>query len=187
MGTDGVSMRHLETVRDWENFCRAHWRRLISLTTTLAICWAGFVSCGSSTPAVTLKAEEDLPYGVVARGSIPSSGRLKKPEGYVFCSQKAVRRFASAQPYPLSRALLATRLGPSCVVAAIAGARPNTGYRIDVRRLYLEGRRLALIGVVGRPDGALAGQAISRPYVLLGLPRESVVEAPAGVRLHLSA
>jgi hypothetical protein len=158
---------------------------LISRTVALVICGVSFASCGSSSRAVTLKTEEDVVYRVVTRGSVPSQGGSEKPEGRLLCSRKSLVRFASAQPQPLARSLLATRLGPSCVVTAIAGPWPSTGYRIDVRRLYLRDRWLALTGIVNRPDGTLDGPAISRPYVLLEVPRESVVEAPARVTLHL--
>jgi hypothetical protein len=121
----------------------------------------------------------------IDHGTRPGSGDHESPRGRVLRTQAGATRVLRG--WGLDRAIAAATsvdFGERSVVVALDASRPSTGYRLRVVRIDVRNRRALVTVTVRRADG-IDGQAISRPYAVVSVPRRALVGATRGVVVRL--
>lgn len=72
----------------------------------------------------------------------------------------------------------------SCVVAVLAGSRPSSAYRLRVVKTQVRDGRVVATVSVRQPAGAIGAMAISRPWAVVEVAREAVVDAAPEVTIR---
>jgi hypothetical protein len=122
-------------------------------------------ACGSSASAATVD------FDVVARGAVPSNGDGPKAAARLASSRTAAEKLLRA--WDLERAsskLARIDFGKRRLVVLVTRGS-STAARLDVRTLKTSGRVLTATGKVTTRKGTIGGQAQSRPYALVTVPR----------------
>jgi len=124
-----------------------------------------FAACGSSAAAST------VPYQVVAQGAVGASGDDPQTAAKLVSSRAAAEKLLRDWDLERAKAKLAgVDFGKHRLLILVARGS-STAARLDLRKLTTIGRRLSATGEVTTRKGVIGGQAQSRPYALVTVPR----------------
>lgn len=158
-------------------------RASTSLAALAAVAAVALLLAGAPWPAA--RAAGAVAFREIDHGTRPGSGGYEPPRGRVLRTQAGAARVLRG--WGLDRAVAAARsvdFGARSVLVALDGSRPSTGYRLRVVRVDVRNRRALVTVTVRRPDG-IDGQAISRPYAVVSVPRRALAGATRGVVVRL--
>lgn len=108
---------------------------------------------------------------MVARGAVPRTGDAPKAAARIVSSRAAAEKLL--RDWDLERAepkLAGVDFGKHRLVVLVARGS-NTAARLDVRKITTSGTGLTATGKVKTGTGVIGGQAQSRPYTLVTVPR----------------
>ena len=158
---------------------------------TLAGVWV-LVACSSTVPdadgaGVPAAASRTVPHTVVKSGSIADQGQGGAARGRLVRTKASAAR--ALRGWDLERAIPAANrvdYARKSLVIVLGGSVPDTAHRLAVQRVSVASRRVSVRAEIRHPAGAMGGQAISRPYVLLAVDRDDVAGAAATVSVRVS-
>jgi hypothetical protein len=127
---------------------------------------------GLVTVAVAATAAGPVPFRTVGHGS--AGGMAPKRAAVLVASDATgAGRIAALVGGPTAARVRAVDLNADTLVAAFAGAKPTSGYAIQIRRLVLGGPALDVVVTLrSPPPGGNSLPAVTTPYHVVQIARD---------------